>query len=67
MHQTDVLIIGAGLAGLTTALHLAEQRNVTVLAKRSLDVSSSQWAQGGIAAVLGELERLGYRAVVPRG
>ncbi len=54
MHQTDVLIIGAGLAGLTTALHLAEHRHVTVLAKRTLDVSSSQWAQGGIAAVLGE-------------
>lgn len=52
MHQTDVLIIGAGLAGLTTALHLAEHRDVTVLAKRSVDVSSSQWAQGGIAAVL---------------
>ncbi|MEW6559703.1 MAG: L-aspartate oxidase [Pseudomonadota bacterium] len=54
MPQSDVLILGAGLAGLTTALHLAEHRQVTVLAKRTLDVSSSQWAQGGIAAVLAE-------------
>ncbi|MBN2692459.1 MAG: L-aspartate oxidase, partial [Burkholderiaceae bacterium] len=54
MRQSDVLILGAGLAGLSTALHLAERFNVTVLAKRTLDVSSSQWAQGGIAAVLAE-------------
>ncbi|CUA97310.1 L-aspartate oxidase [Thiomonas bhubaneswarensis] len=56
MPQSDVLILGAGLAGLTTALHLAEHRQVTVLAKRTLDVSSSQWAQGGIAAVLAECD-----------
>jgi len=54
MPQSDVLILGAGLAGLSTALHLADRFKVTVLAKRTLDVSSSQWAQGGIAAVLGE-------------
>ena len=30
-----VVIIGAGLAGLTVALHLAEKRQVVVLAKRS--------------------------------
>ncbi|MCE1162698.1 MAG: FAD-dependent oxidoreductase, partial [Thiomonas sp.] len=54
MPQSDVLILGAGLAGLSTALHLAERFDVTVLAKRTLDVSSSQWAQGGIAAVLAE-------------
>jgi L-aspartate oxidase len=54
MPQSDVLILGAGLAGLTAALHLADARKVTVLAKRTLDVSSSQWAQGGIAAVQSE-------------
>ena len=54
MHQSDVLILGAGLAGLSTALHLAERFHVTVLAKRELEVSASQWAQGGIAAAVGE-------------
>jgi L-aspartate oxidase len=31
-----IVVVGAGLAGLCTALHLAEQRRVIVLAKRSL-------------------------------
>ncbi len=53
MQPSDVLIIGGGLAGLSAALQLAEQATVTVLAKRELEVSASQWAQGGIAAVLG--------------
>ena len=52
MHSCEVLIIGSGLAALTTALHLAEQRRVTILTKRELLDSASAWAQGGIAAVL---------------
>jgi L-aspartate oxidase len=48
-----VVIVGAGLAGLTTALHLAEQRPVVVLAKRGLDEGATAWAQGGIVGVLG--------------
>ncbi len=54
MQHCDVLIIGGGLAGLSSALQLAERFHVTLLAKRELEISSSQWAQGGIAAVLGD-------------
>ncbi|SFL96860.1 L-aspartate oxidase [Variovorax sp. OV329] len=50
--QFDVLVVGSGLAGLTTALHLAPTRRVAVLTKRSVSDGASQWAQGGIAAVL---------------
>ena len=48
----DVLVVGSGLAGLSTTLHLAANRRVAVLTKRGLDDSASAWAQGGIAAVL---------------
>lgn len=48
----DVLIIGSGAAGLTAALVLAEKCRVLVLAKGALDGGSTNWAQGGIAAVL---------------
>ncbi|AVS75422.1 L-aspartate oxidase [Paracidovorax cattleyae] len=50
----DVLIIGSGLAGLSTALHLAPTHRVAVLTKRGLADGASGWAQGGIAAVLAE-------------
>ena len=51
-HSFDVLIVGSGLAGLTTALHLAEQCRVGIITKRQLLDGASDWAQGGIAAVL---------------
>ncbi len=54
MERSDVLIIGSGLAALTTALHLAQQRRVTLLTKKTLQDSASVWAQGGIAAVLAD-------------
>jgi L-aspartate oxidase len=50
----DVLIVGSGLAGLSAALHLAPTHRVAVITKRSMSDGSSAWAQGGIAAVLGE-------------
>jgi L-aspartate oxidase len=50
MDAGDVLIVGAGLAGLFTALKLAP-RPVTVLAAAPIgDGASSAWAQGGVAA-----------------
>jgi L-aspartate oxidase len=48
----DVAIVGTGLAGLSVALHLAQDRKVAVISKRSLLDGASNWAQGGIAAVL---------------
>jgi L-aspartate oxidase len=48
----DVAIIGSGLAGLSVALHLAETRKVAIISKRALLDGASNWAQGGIAAVL---------------
>ena len=48
-----VVVIGAGLAGLTVALQLAAERPVIVLAKRELADSATAWAQGGIVGVLG--------------
>ena len=48
-----VVIIGAGLAGLTVALNLAETQPVIVLAKRQLEEAATAWAQGGIVGVLG--------------
>ena len=51
----DVLIVGAGLAGLFTALKIARERPVTVLATAPLNQgASSAWAQGGVAAALGD-------------
>ena len=48
-----VVVIGAGLAGLTVALHLADKQPVVVLAKRRLEEAATAWAQGGIVGVLG--------------
>ncbi len=48
----DVLIIGSGLAGQSAALRLADTKRVAIISKRTVDVSASAWAQGGIAAVL---------------
>ena len=46
----DTVIIGAGLAGLYTALTLPESQSIAVLCKRTLKDSDSYLAQGGIAA-----------------
>ncbi len=48
----DVLVIGAGAAGLYTALCLPEHLHVGLINKNILPVSASDWAQGGIAAAI---------------
>ncbi|MBB5120400.1 hypothetical protein AF335_10760 [Streptomyces eurocidicus] len=53
--RADVVVIGSGVAGLTVALRCAAAgRKVTVVTKARLDDGSTRWAQGGIAAALGE-------------
>jgi L-aspartate oxidase len=48
----DVVVVGSGLAGLTVALHLADRLSVGIVTKGQLREGASNWAQGGIAAVL---------------
>ncbi|MFM2128698.1 MAG: hypothetical protein RL477_244 [Pseudomonadota bacterium] len=48
----DVLIIGGGGGGLAVALELPEAARIGVLAKGGLDQGATNWAQGGIAAVM---------------
>jgi L-aspartate oxidase len=56
-EPTDVVVVGSGIAGLTTALHLRETGlHVTVVTKVNIDDGSTRWAQGGIAAVLDPLD-----------
>lgn len=56
-ENTDIVVVGSGIAGLTAALHLREAGlHVTVVTKVSIDDGSTRWAQGGIAAVLDPLD-----------
>ena len=52
MVETDYLVIGSGIAGLSFALHAAEHGRVIVVTKRAVEESNTNYAQGGIAAVL---------------
>lgn len=50
----DTLIIGSGAAGLSLALRLPSQLRIAIIAKGPLSEGSTQYAQGGISAVLSE-------------
>ncbi|NBU93547.1 MAG: L-aspartate oxidase [Actinobacteria bacterium] len=50
----DVIVIGSGVAGLTTALNVRSHGlSVLLVTKARIDEGSTKWAQGGIAAALG--------------
>lgn len=52
--DTDCLVLGSGLAGLTLALKVASRAKVLVCTKTDLKTTNSAMAQGGIAAVMAE-------------
>jgi L-aspartate oxidase len=59
MIQTDYLIIGSGIAGLTFAIKIAEkfpEKKITIVTKSSEDESNTKYAQGGIAVVQNKIE-----------
>ncbi|ALF54724.1 L-aspartate oxidase [Nostoc piscinale CENA21] len=51
-RQFDVIVVGAGAAGLYTALCLPESLQVGLITKETVTLSASDWAQGGIAAAI---------------
>src|SRR2546423_3729732 len=53
-EPVDFLVLGSGIAGLSFALRASKRGSVLVLAKRGRSESNTAYAQGGIAAVLGQ-------------
>src|SRR5688572_636116 len=59
MKQTDFLVIGTGIAGLTYALKVAQhfpEKKVLVMTKSAADETNTKYAQGGVA-VVNDLEK----------
>jgi len=53
--SADVIVVGSGIAGLTTALHVRKAGlRVLIVTKGRVDEGSTRWAQGGIAAALAD-------------
>jgi L-aspartate oxidase len=57
LHQVDVLVLGAGAAGLTAALSIPKDLSVAVLTKDPSG-GSTRWAQGGVAAVIDDQDSI---------
>ena len=56
MSELDLLVLGSGVAGLSAAVRAAEESglNVGVLTKAEIAQTTTQWAQGGVAAALSQ-------------
>jgi L-aspartate oxidase len=57
-HSVDVLIIGAGAAGMTLALQLPKHLQIAILSKGPLTEANTFYAQGGVAAVIDKEDSL---------
>lgn len=57
-YEFDYLVIGSGIAGLMSALHLSSLGRVAVLTKREAFESNTTYAQGGIACVMTDEDSL---------
>ncbi|MBI5246134.1 MAG: L-aspartate oxidase [Elusimicrobia bacterium] len=55
-RRSDYLVLGSGIAGLLTAKKLARLGRVTLVTKKEAAESNTNYAQGGIAAVMSELD-----------
>ncbi|KGK89499.1 aspartate oxidase [Desulfosporosinus sp. HMP52] len=56
VFESDVLVLGSGIAGLYTAIKASEDFQVTVLTKKTIKESNTEHAQGGIAAAIDEAD-----------
>jgi L-aspartate oxidase len=69
MNSYDYIIIGSGIAGLYAALQAREHGSVLILTKGSVEDTNTRYAQGGIAAAIGENDsaELHYRDTIAAG
>jgi L-aspartate oxidase len=62
LERYDVIIVGAGVAGLNCALHLPEDKKILIICKGDPEESDSYLAQGGICRMQGEEDYESYFA-----
>jgi len=53
---TDTLIVGSGVAGLTSAIRAAEGGSVLVVTKSKINENCTEYAQGGIIRIMNKIE-----------